>query len=312
MDTHHTPVMLKQTLDYLVTDKSGIYFDATLGFGGHSEGILNSLNNNARLISTDVDADAFKFSREKFKSDRRMKLYNYNFSQIDIIAKIESIKSFTGVFADLGVSSFQLDNPASGFTYREDAKLDLRMDKSKQINAADLLNTFPEEEIARIIYEFGEEKNSRKIAKKICEKRTSMKITTTSSLVSIVEELTPPNFRIKTLSRVFQALRIYINDELEVLKSFLKKSVDLLQLGGRIVVLSYHSLEDRIVKETFKYETLDCVCPKDYPVCRCDKERRLMILTRKPITPLSSEVKINFRARSAKLRAAERVYEKKR
>ncbi len=312
MDTHHTPVMLKQTLDYLVTDKSGTYFDATLGFGGHSEGILNSLNNDAKLISTDVDSDAFKFSREKFKNDSRMKLYNYNFSQIDIIAKIESTKNFTGVFADLGVSSFQLDNPASGFTYREEAKLDLRMDKSKAISAADILNTFPEDEIARIIFEFGEEKNSRKIAKRICEERNNKKFETTSDLVKIVEGLTPPNYRIKTLSRVFQALRIYINDELEVLKSFLKKSVDLLSVGGRIVVLSYHSLEDRIVKEAFKYETLECICPKDYPVCKCDKERRLRILTRKPLTPLPLEVKNNIRARSAKLRAAERVYEKKR
>jgi len=312
METHHTPVMFKETLDYLVTDKSGTYFDATLGFGGHSEGILNLLNDDAKLISTDVDADAFKFSREKFKSDQRMKLYNYNFSQIDIIAKIESIKKFTGVFADLGVSSFQLDNPASGFTYREDAKLDLRMDKSKAISAADIINTFPEEKLANIIYEFGEEKNSRKIAKKICEERSSRRIETTGDIVRIVGDLTPPNFRIKTLSRVFQALRIYINDELEVLKSFLKKSVDLLEVGGRIVVLSYHSLEDRIVKESFKYEAIDCICPKEYPVCRCDKESRLKILTKKPLSPQLSEVRINFRARSAKLRAAERVYEKKR
>ena len=312
METHHTPVMLKETLDFLVADKSGVYFDATLGFGGHSEGILNSLNDDAKLISTDVDDDAFKFSREKFKNEKRMKLYNYNFSQIDIIAKIESVKNFTGVFADLGVSSFQLDNPASGFTYREDAKLDLRMDKSKAINAADILNTFPEEEIANIIYEFGEEKNSRKIAKRICEVRNTKKLESTYDLVEIIEELTSPNFRIKTLSRVFQALRIYINDELEVLKLFLKKSVDLLQVGGRIVVLSYHSLEDRIVKDAFKYETLDCICPKDFPVCKCDKERRLKILTKKPLTPLPPEIKNNIRSRSAKLRAAERVYEKKR
>ncbi len=306
------PVMLEQTLDYLVTNKSGIYFDATLGFGGHSEGILNSLNDDAKLISTDVDLDAFKFSREKFHDDKRIKLYNYNFSQIDIIAKIESVKNFSGVFADLGVSSFQLDNPASGFTYREDAKLDLRMDKSKAINAADILNTFPEEEIADIIYRYGEEKNSRKIARKICEGRNIKKIESTTDLVKIIDEITAPNYRIKTLSRVFQALRIYINDELEVLKLFLEKSVDLLQLGGRIVILSYHSLEDRIVKELFKYETLNCICPKDYPVCKCNKEKRLRILTRKPVTPLPSEIKINFRARSAKLRAAERVYEEKR
>ncbi len=307
MDSHHTPVLLNESLEYLVTDKSGIYFDGTLGFGGHSEEILKLLDPGALLVATDIDIDAFNFSKKKFNEEKRMNIYNFNFSQIGIISKIESISGFTGIFVDLGVSSFQLDNPSSGFTYREKAKLDLRMDKKKAINAADIVNSFSEKDIANIIYEFGEEKNSRKIARKIVEKRIFQKIETTEDLKNIIAEITPERFLIKTLSRVFQALRIYVNDELGVLKTFLADSVSLLKKGGRMVVLSYHSLEDRIVKEAFKYETLDCICPKEFPVCQCEKERRLKILTKKPVLPSENEVGLNFRARSAKLRAAERI-----
>jgi 16S rRNA (cytosine1402-N4)-methyltransferase len=307
MNNHHTPVLLKESLEFLMTDKNGVYFDATLGFGGHSEAILDSLNSDGKLISTDVDKDAFNISKEKFAGESRIKIYNFNFSQIDLISKIESIKYYNGIFADLGVSSFQLDNPLSGFTYRNEAKLDLRMDKTKAVAAVDVINSFSEEEIADIIYQFGEEKNSRQIARKVVEYRKIKKIETTLDLVGIIEEITPFKYRIKTLSRVFQALRIYINDELEVLKSFLIKSVDLLAEGGRIVILSYHSLEDRIVKDVFKYETLDCICPKDFPVCQCDKEPRLKILTKKPVVPLPIEIEGNSRSRSAKLRAAVRI-----
>ncbi len=307
MESHHTPVLLKESLEYLITDKSGIYFDGTLGFGGHSEGFLNILNSDAKLLATDVDNDAFNYSKKKFENDKRAKLYNFNFSKIDIISKIESVPYFNGVFADLGVSSFQLDNPDSGFTYRNDAKLDLRMDKSLKVNAAEVVNTYPEEDIANIIYEFGEEKNSRTIARKICQIRKLKRIDSTLDLSNIISEVTNFKYRIKTLSRVFQALRIFVNGELENLKTFLNKSVDILAPGGRIVILTYHSLEDRIVKDLFKYETLNCICPKEYPVCVCDKEQRLKILTKKPVAPSGSEVEENFRARSAKLRAAERV-----
>ncbi len=307
MNNHHTPVLLKESLEFLITTNDGVYFDATLGFGGHSEAILDLLSSTGKLISTDVDIDAFKFSKEKFATDQRIKIFNTNFSQIDIIAKIESIKNFNGIIGDLGVSSFQLDNTLSGFTYRNEAKLDLRMDKTKAINAADIVNSYSEDELAGIIYHFGEERNSRQIAKKIVEKRKIKKIETTFNLANIIEEMTPFNYRIKTLSRVFQALRIYVNDELEILRSFLTKSIELLADRGRIVILSYHSLEDRIVKEIFKYETLDCICPKEYPVCKCNKQPRLKILTKKPVIPSLFEIENNIRSRSAKLRAAERI-----
>ncbi|MDR3668423.1 MAG: 16S rRNA (cytosine(1402)-N(4))-methyltransferase RsmH [Ignavibacteriaceae bacterium] len=307
MTVPHIPVLFEKCIEFLASNKNGIYFDGTLGFGGHSAGILNYMDENGILIASDVDQDAFSFSKKKFADDKRIKIYNMNFSQIDIIAKIESIQSFNGIFADLGVSSFQLDNAESGFSYRNNAPLDLRMDKSKVINAADVVNSFSEEDLANIIFQFGEEKNSRKIAKVICDARREKKIQTTFDLSKIITDITPQRFHIKTLSRVFQALRIYVNDELNTLKLFLQKSIELLKPEGRIVILSYHSLEDRIVKEAFKYETLDCICPPGSPICTCNKIPRLKIITKKPVVPDNQEIENNFRSRSAKLRAAERI-----
>jgi 16S rRNA (cytosine1402-N4)-methyltransferase len=307
MNNFHKPVLLNESVRYLITDPSGVYFDGTLGFGGHSEEILKRLNEKGILIATDVDKDAFVFSKKKFNGDNRVKLYNLNFSQVDSISRIENISHLHGIIADLGVSSYQLDNPASGFTYRTEAKLDLRMDKTRVISAADIVNSFSEDEIAKILYKYGEEKNSRKISRSIINKRKLKKIETTAELREAIEEETSERFLSKTLSRVFQALRIYVNDELETLKLFLGKSVELLKPGGRIVIISYHSLEDRIVKEFFRYEALSCICPKDYPVCRCNKEERLKVIVKKPVTPSEKETGLNLRARSAKLRAAERI-----
>ena len=307
MNIHHTPVLFDECLNLLITNPSGVYFDGTLGFGGHSQGILNKLNNEGRLVSTDFDTDAFNYSKKRFENDRRTNLYNFNFSLVDVIAKIESLEFFDGILADLGVSSFQLDNAESGFSYRSDTKLDLRMDKSKSMTAADVVNTYSEEEVANIIYTFGEERNSRKIARRIVEKRIVESIKTTGELSEIISELVPPNYRIKTLSRVFQALRIYVNDELENLKSFLNYSLDVMRKGSRIVVISYHSLEDRIVKDFFKDQTIEYLSPKLDPVGIMKKEPKLKILTKKPVLPAEDEIKNNYRARSAKLRAAEKV-----
>jgi 16S rRNA (cytosine1402-N4)-methyltransferase len=307
MEKIHKPVLFEESLNYLITDKSGIYFDATLGYGGHSEGILERIDKNGTVVSTDIDEDAFIYSKEKFKNENRIKLYNFNFTQIDIISKIESINFFDGILADLGVSSFQLDNVEKGFTYRKEAKLDLRMDKKKVINAADVVNSFSEDDLADIFFRFGEERNSKKIAREICKYREKNKIQTTFDLGSIINQITPQRYQIKTLSRIFQALRIFVNNELVALEDFLKKSMELLKNNGRLVIISFHSLEDRIVKEFFKFEALDCVCPKDFPVCKCNKESRLKILTKKPVVASLSEIETNIRARSAKLRAAERI-----
>ncbi len=306
MNEHHKPVMLKETMDYLINNKAGTYFDGTLGFGGHTKEILSHLNENGKVIATDVDSEALNFCREKF-SDERIKLYNFNFSKVDIISKLESIKSYDGIMADLGVSSFQLDNVDSGFTFRQDASLDLRMDKNLTLTAADIINCYPENELANIFYQFGEEKKSRIIASRISEQRIVKKFVTTFDLVKIIESLVPENFRVKTLSRIFQALRICVNNELENLKLFLTNSISLLKSGARLVIISYHSLEDRIVKDIFKYESIDCICPKDYPICKCDKVKRLKIITKKPLLPSKEEIAANRRSRSAKLRVAERI-----
>lgn len=303
----HIPVLLKESIDLLVTKKNGIYFEGTAGFGGHSEGILNILDSKGKLIATDKDERAFTYCKEHFESDKRFSIYNTSFSNIDIISKIEFIEKFDGIFVDLGVSSFQLDNIESGFTFREDSPLDLRMNKNEGITAAEVLNTYSEEDIANILFNYGEEKKSRLIAKKIVEARGKQKFETSFQLRAVIEKIVPPNFLLKSLSRIFQALRIYVNNELEELKIFLDKSVSLLNKNGRIVVLTYHSLEDRIVKEKFRYETLKCICPKGTPICICGKEQRLRLVNSKPIVPSENEIKKNKRARSAKLRAAERI-----
>jgi 16S rRNA (cytosine1402-N4)-methyltransferase len=303
----HTPVLLKESVDYLITKKDGVYFEGTLGFGGHTQEILNRLSKKGSVVSTDVDQSAFDFCKEKFKTENRVKLYKFNFSLVDVIAKVESLEFFDGILADLGVSSFQLENAAAGFSYSIHSELDLRLDKSLRKTAADFINQETEEKIANVIFEFGEEKNSRKIARQISVARKNKKIESTDELKKIISSVTNPKYLTKTLSRVFQALRIYVNDELGILKSFLENSVPLLNIGGRLVVISYHSLEDRIVKEFFKYESLNCICPPDAPICTCGKVKRLKIITKKPKVPTESEIKSNNRSRSAKLRVAERV-----
>ncbi len=307
MSERHIPVLLDKSVEYLITNKSGIYFDATLGFGGHSKLILLKLDQSAKLIGTDKDRYAFDFCMEKFDGDDRVSFYNTGFVNIDAIAKLERIDGFDGILADLGVSSFQLDDESEGFTYRTDAPLDLRMSKENKSTAADSVNNLSSKELTKIFFEYGEDPNSRKIANAIIQKRKEKRIETTFELREIIENVVPSKFVMRTLSRIFQALRIYVNDELEELKTFLGKSIEALKPGGRIVILTYHSLEDRIVKEFFKFESIDCVCPPEFPVCVCDKTARLKILTKKPITADDEELKRNKRARSGKLRAAEKI-----
>lgn len=304
---HHIPVLLKESLENLITNPSGIYFDGTLGFGGHSSKILEKIDSNGKLVCTDKDINAINYCKEFFKNDNRIEIYNTSFTNINVLSKLEGGIKFDGIFADLGVSSFQLDDSESGFTYRVDSPLDLRMNKTVGQSAAAVVNNFSDKEIADILFKFGEEKNSRKIAAKIVAARSNSPITSTLQLKSIIEELVPPKFLKKTLSRVFQALRIFVNGELDDLPIFLEKSVELLNPGGRLVILTYHSLEDRIVKDFITYEVTDCICPPEFPVCTCDKEARLKKVTRKPIVPSIEEIDKNRRARSAKLRAAERI-----
>ncbi len=307
METPHKPVLLQQTVDYVFTEKDGKYFDGTIGFGGHANELLKRLSERSLLIGSDKDKSAFDFCKKRFAGDKRVRLYHSSFVNINLIAKIEFIEGFHGIYADLGVSSFQLDEATAGFSFSKDVPLDLRMNRSEGKTAAEILNELDENEIADIIYKFGEEKKARKIAKLIVEKRKTKKIETTFDLRNLVEKAVPRKYLTKSLSRVFQALRIYVNNELDDLREFLSKAVDLLNPGGRLTVISFHSLEDRIVKEIFKYEELDCICPPESPVCTCNKKPRLKILTKKPILPNEEEIKRNPRARSAKLRVAEKL-----
>ncbi|MDA3860668.1 MAG: 16S rRNA (cytosine(1402)-N(4))-methyltransferase RsmH [Melioribacteraceae bacterium] len=304
---HHTPVLLNESIESLVTDKSGLYFEGTIGFGGHSEFILSNLNDKARFIGTDKDINAYEHCKNKFKDDNRVELFNASFTNIIDVSNISFIEKYDGIFVDLGVSSFQLDNKESGFTFREDVQLDLRMDKSKGEPASFYLNKISESEMVDVFFKYGEERNSKKIANAICNFRLSNKIMTTGQLKGIIEEFTPEKFLVKTLSRIFQALRIFVNNELDELEEFLEKAVSVLNKKGRIAVITFHSLEDRIVKNFFKEKTKDCICPPEYPVCVCNTEPVLKIITRKPIIPSNDEIKNNKRSRSAKLRVAEKI-----
>ncbi|MFC2083880.1 16S rRNA (cytosine(1402)-N(4))-methyltransferase RsmH [Bacteroidota bacterium] len=303
----HEPVLAKEVVKFLLSTRSGNFFDGTIGFGGHANLILNNLSSDIFYIGTDKDANACDYCKKRFQFDNRLKVYNTSFISIDTIAKLESITSFKGILLDLGVSSYQLDTKESGFTYREDAVIDLRMDKKKGKPAYKYLNVLSEREISKLLWDYGEEKKANKLSRKIVETRNKVKIKTTFQLKEIVKDITPERFLNKTLSRVFQALRIYVNNEIDELKLFLTKAISFIMQGGRIAIISFHSIEDRVVKEFFKYETLDCICPKEVPVCNCKKVPRLKIITKKPITPDQEELNFNKRARSAKLRVAERI-----
>ncbi len=307
MDQFHSPVLLKESVEYLITEKNGAYFDGTFGFGGHSRRFLQELDEEALLIGTDLDQIVFTRSQEEFSTDSRVRLYNFNFTKIGIATKLEQIDGFSGIFADLGVSSYQLDAEEEGFSYRVKAPLDLRMSKAEGKPASWLLNNLEARELARIFREYGEEIQSSFIANLIVKYRQVKPFKTTTDLAELLESVTPQKYLFKRLSRVFQALRIEVNGELDSLKEFLKESVTLLKPGGRLVILTYHSLEDRIVKEFFKEEEKGCICPPHFPVCVCNKISTLKILTKKPVSPSAAEVATNRRARSGKLRAAEKT-----
>jgi 16S rRNA (cytosine1402-N4)-methyltransferase len=304
-DSFHRPVLLKETLTYLVTKKDGVYFDGTLGGGGYSKAILESVDQSGKVIATDLDQNAIKFCTEKFKNEDRIIIVNDNFRNVKSIIQNLKVNKLSGAVLDLGVSSFQLDNPNSGFSYRFDSEFDLRFNKNILQSASHVVSNLKQKEIEDIIKNLGEEKNFKKITKGIIEIRKANPIRTTSQIVEVISNVVSPNKLNETLSRVFQAFRIFVNQELENLKAFLSDVTDVIDSTGRLAIVSYHSLEDRIVKDFFNYESLSCVCPKEFPVCRCGKKARLKKLNRKVISPSKSEIYNNPRGRSAKLRVAE-------
>ena len=306
----HRPVLLEETLKFLAPERGGLFMDCTVGLGGHSEAILES-SSDTRVIGMDLDSAALDYSRQRLaRFGKRFRAFQANFRAIAEVLRQANERDPSGILVDLGVSSLQFDSPERGFSFRFDAPLDMRMDPTHGPTAADLLQQLPESEIARIIFEFGEERHSRRIARRIVERREQGKpITTTTELADLVRRAAGGHKRnqIHPATRTFQALRIAVNQELEGLGSFVESAVDLLKPDGRFVGISFHSLEDRILKSELRRLSGQCQCPPRLPVCACGAREVVEVLTRRPMTPGRSEVDENPRARSAKLRAARKL-----
>ena len=305
---YHIPVLYYETLDNLVINPDGTYIDCTLGGGSHSEGILERLSDKGLLISIDQDTNAIEYSKKRLERfGSKWKVFKGNFENIDTIAYMAGVDKVDGILMDIGVSSKQLDDPERGFSYRYDVKLDMRMNTDQKISAYDVVNTYSEEQISKIIFEYGEERHARKIAKLIVEERKSFPIEKTSDLIALIKRAYPERASKHPAKKTFQAIRIEVNRELEVLENAISKAVELLKVGGRLAIITFHSLEDRIVKNKFKDLATACKCPKDIPICVCGGVKKFEIITKKPIIPIDDELKNNNRAHSSKLRILERI-----
>lgn len=312
MEFHHIPVMLHQVVEALAIRPDGIYVDGTLGGGGHAREIAARLGSGGRLIGIDQDPNALAAAGERLRPYiDRCTLVRSNFARLDQVLRELEIRQVNGIFLDIGVSSHQFDEAERGFTYRHDVPLDMRMDPDGPTTAADLLNSLDEAELARIIAEYGEEKFARRIARVVVRQREQQgPIATTGQLVELIKQAIPAPARREgphPARRTFQALRIAVNDELGVLERVLDVGVDQLAPGGRFAVITFHSLEDRIVKQRFAALAKTCICPPEYPACMCSHQARVRLVGKQPWTPAADEVAANPRARSAKLRVAERL-----
>lgn len=310
MKFEHIPVLLEEVLKGLNIKEDGIYLDGTLGGAGHSLEIVKRLT-TGKLIGIDQDVNALK-KAELILSDYKDKveLVHDNYENIEIVLKELGIEKVDGILLDLGVSSHQLDEKSRGFSYNSDARLDMRMDETSSLSAYDVVNTYTEKEIEDILFNYGEERWARRIAKFIVEERKDRPIETTFDLVSVIKGAIPKDVRSgghHPAKKSFQAIRIEVNRELDVLKNSIPKMARLLNTHGRLVIITFHSLEDRIVKNEFKELFKDCICPPEFPQCICDKQREINIITRKPIIASKRELTENPRSRSAKLRVAEKL-----
>jgi 16S rRNA (cytosine1402-N4)-methyltransferase len=310
LEFKHVPVLLDQAIAGLKVKPSGIYVDCTLGGGGHSQAILEKLGPDGVLIGIDQDIVAIKAASQKLRGYQAcFKPVHSNYREITRIVTDLGYKEIDGVIFDLGVSSYQLDTSERGFSYKQDAPLDMRMDQNATLTAEFLVNSLGEEELADIIWRYGEERWAKRIAQFIVERRKNEPIKTTGQLVDIIKGAIPAGARREgphPAKRTFQALRIEVNKELEVLETALEDAVSLLKKGGRIAVITFHSLEDRVVKDKFKSMAKGCKCPPGFPVCICGEKPQLRVITKKPIVPTSEEINHNPRARSSKLRIAEK------
>lgn len=307
MEFSHIPVLLWETIDGLNIKPDGVYVDGTAGGGGHSSEILKKLV-NGKLYSIDQDPDAIKTVTERFKDNPNSHILQGNFSEMKILLANAGVYSVDGVMLDIGVSSHQLDTAERGFSFHEDAPLDMRMSQSGE-TAADLVNNLTFEELTKILFTYGEEKYANSIVRNIIKEREIAPITTTLQLAEIIKNSVPQKVRRDghPARKSFQALRIAVNHELDVLEKGLDSAFELLNSGGRLAVITFHSLEDRIVKRKMSQWYQGCICPKDFPVCVCGQKPKAKAVTRKPITANSQELTKNSRSRSAKLRICEKI-----
>ena len=310
LEFSHKPVMLEECMQGLALKAGGIYFDGTVGGGGHSYEILKRTSPDGKLIATDLDDCAIAAATERLAQfDGRFRIYKSNYKNFAAVLDDAGVDALDGVLLDFGVSSFQLDERERGFSYMQDAPLDMRMDAGAPLTADDVVNGYAEEELFRIIKTYGEERFAKNIARGIAAARKRARIASTGELAKIVEGAIPAKFRQNgpCARKTFQAIRIEVNGELDGLEEAVKGLARRLKRGGRICILTFHSLEDRIVKNAFRDLATDCICDKSLPVCVCGKKKEVEIITHKPLTASAEELQNNSRAKSAKLRIAERV-----
>ena len=309
MEFKHKPVLLEETINGLNIKQNGIYVDGTLGGAGHSKEILKQLSSKGLLVGIDRDEEALKAAKENLKEFQNVKYIHGNHDEITEILESLEIKEVDGILLDLGVSSYQLDERNRGFSYLGNNELDMRMDKTQPLTAKKVVNTYSEEKLANIIYEYGEERFSRQIAKNICEERKQKEIVTTKQLVEIIEKSIPKSKQNDghPAKRTFQAIRIEVNDEIKPLYNTVRNCIKLLKPGGRLCIITFHSLEDRAVKNAYIDAQGKCTCPKDLPYCVCGAISEGKIINKKPIIATEKEQEENSRSKSAKLR----IFEKK-
>ncbi len=310
MEFNHVSVLLDECIDNLNIKEDGIYVDCTLGGAGHSSEIVKRLSSDGRLIGFDQDKDALKAAGERLKDYKNVTYVHSNFYAIYDVLTDLGIDGVDGILMDLGVSSYQLDNGERGFSYMQDAPLDMRMNRENEFSAYEIVNTYSEEELYRIIKEYGEEKFAKRIASFIVKNREEKNIETTLELVEIIKAAIPAKARREgphPAKRTFQAIRIEVNKELEIISKTILDGVKKLNKGGRMAIITFHSLEDRIVKNTFKELANPCTCPSEFPVCVCNRKPEVKLISRKPIEASKEELEFNPRSRSAKLRIIEKL-----
>ena len=312
MEFKHRPVLLEETIESLKIRPDGIYVDGTLGGAGHASQVCKRLSEKGRFVGIDQDDCALQAAGERLKEfgkNVRIDCVKSNYCQMKSALENLGIDKVDGILLDIGVSSYQLDNAERGFTYREDAPLDMRMDQSSSFSAKDVVNQYDEMQLYRVIRDYGEEKFAKNIAKHIVAARQEKEIETTGELIEIIKASIPAKVRATgghPAKRTFQAIRIEVNRELEVLQDSIDEMIDLLNDGGRLCIITFHSLEDRIVKNKFRENEDPCICPKNFPVCVCGRKSKGKVITRKPIVPSEQEVEENKRSKSSKLRVFEK------